>query len=72
MDETISDSRTYVVFIIYGGKILVKKFTLPPDHPNASKYAAWYYMNRIDRTAMMYFCMSYEAYSNISEVEVFA
>jgi len=72
MNVTVSPSRTYVAICIgrSGGYYFIK-FVLPEAHGlNNSNEASWYFLNRLDFTACIQGCFSFEDYSNLTEVKI--
>jgi hypothetical protein len=72
LDNMVSPSRTYVILIkmVLKDTPIFKKFVLPEEFsPNDSGIASWFYLNYLDLTSMVYFCIPFEVYSSISDVE---
>jgi|WetSurSiteA1Bulk_404760.scaffolds.fasta_scaffold00156_26 hypothetical protein len=75
LDNMVSPSRTYVILIktVLGDTPIFKKFVIPEMFsPNDSDFAIWFYLNRLDLTSMVYFCIPFEVYSSISDVKQFS
>lgn len=70
MNESISQSRTYVAVCNKGSfdGYYFKKFTLSEDVENTSKFAAWYFLNKLDFFACIDGVITFEDYQNIREV----
>jgi len=67
---TISPSRRYVaVCVSMKGGYYFRSFTLPMDHEiNNSEEAGWYFLNRLDHTAFIQGCFTWEDFSNLKEI----
>ncbi|NLJ49840.1 MAG: hypothetical protein GX428_09710 [Candidatus Atribacteria bacterium] len=70
--KSVSPTRTYVA-MCFGANfvgIYFKKFVLPKDIANDADHASWYFLNTLDFQACVVGCISFEDYSNISDVEL--
>lgn len=73
MNKTISQSRTYVAICSKTGfdGYYFKKFYLPESQEtklNNSEVASWYFLNRLDLTACIDGCFTFEDFSNVKSV----
>jgi hypothetical protein len=71
MNNTVSQSRTYVAVCVCSSPrfngYYFRKFTLPEGEDNDSGYAAWYFLNKLNYTACIDGCYSFEDFQNIKE-----
>jgi len=65
-----SPTRRYVAICINDrGEHYGRSFYLPSEVNNDSEFATWHFLRKVEPTTLVVGCMSFENYSNVTEVE---